>query len=148
MSITYLFGQLIHLFWFETSICKHTNLSNISRLWIEYRTTYLRRDMAPIMFAANLFQILLQQRTHGDDSVSHSFHLTQPLLIELRVVKNLGSNTSAMNWWIRVQRSDEDLDLRIDALLLFGRSANNRECSDTFTIETLANELAFGKGQC
>jgi hypothetical protein len=42
---------------------------------------------------------------------------------------------------VGVEGSDEDLDLRIDTFLLVCISADDREGSDTFTVETLPRTL-------
>lgn len=46
------------------------------QLKLERTTTYLRSNMAPIVFTTSFFQILLQQCTHRDDTVGHPFDLT------------------------------------------------------------------------
>jgi hypothetical protein len=43
-----------------------------------------------------------------------------------------------MDGRIGVERADENLDLRVDTLLLFGGLADNRESTNTLTIETLS----------
>jgi hypothetical protein len=43
-----------------------------------------------------------------------------------------------MDGRVRVQRAHEDLDLRVDTLLLIRRLADNREGTDTLTVETLS----------
>lgn len=41
-----------------------------------------------------------------------------------------------VNWRVRVEWSDDDFDLRVDALLLFGIGANNGEGPNAFTVKT------------
>ena len=64
--------------------------------------TYLRCDMAPVMLAPKPFKILLQKSSHVDDSISHILDLTKPLLLESRIVQDLGCNASTMDRWIGV----------------------------------------------
>jgi len=42
-----------------------------------------------------------------------------------------------MDRWVGVKRTDEDLDLGVDTLLLLGIRADNRESTNTLTVETL-----------
>ena len=89
------------------------------------------------MLAAESFEVFLQQRSHSNDTLSHSLDFAKPLLIQCRIIKDLGSDPRAMHWGIGIKRSDEDLELRIDTLLLFCIFTYNRECADTFTVEAL-----------
>lgn len=98
---------------------------------------YLVGDVAPVLLASELLQVLLQKSSHLDDTVSHALDFTEPLLVELGVVHDGRGNAGAVDWGVRVKRADEDFDLRIDALLLFGGLADNGECTDTLAIETL-----------
>lgn len=89
------------------------------------------------MLAAQVFQVLLEQSTHLDDAVSHVLDLTEPLLVQGRVVHDGGGDAGTVDGRVGVQRTGEDLDLRVDALLLLGRLANEGESTDTLTVETL-----------
>lgn len=93
--------------------------------------------MAPVVLAAELLEVLLEQGTHLDDAVSHSLELDEPLGVELGVVHDGGGDAGAVDGGVGVQRPNEDLDLRVDALLLFGRRTSNRECTYTFAIQSL-----------
>ena len=121
-STTHLLGQYIHLLGLQTSVCEHADLG---------------RDVAPIVLAAQLLEVLLQQSAHGDDAIGHILDLAQPLLVQSRVVQDFGSDARTVNRRVGVERSYEDLDLRVDTLLLLDRFANNREGTDTFAVETL-----------
>ena len=121
---TVLLGQGVHLFRLETSVGEHANLAG---------------DMAPVVFATKLLEVLLEESTHGDDAVSHALDLAQPLLVEFRVVQNGGSNTGTVDGRVGVKRADQDLDLRVDTLLLVGIGANDGEGTNTLTVETLTN---------
>jgi hypothetical protein len=122
-SVTYLLGQGIHLLRLQTSVCEHTDL---------------RGDVAPVVLAAKLLEVLLEKSAHADDTIGHALDLAEPLLVEGRVVEDFGCNACAVDWWVGVQRSHEDLDLRVDPLLLLGRLANHGESTHTLTIQTLA----------
>lgn len=93
--------------------------------------------MAPVVLATELLEVFLQQGAHGDDAVCHILHLTQPLFVQSRVVQDLGSDARAVNRRIGVERPHEDLDLRVDTLLLLDGFANNRKGTNTFAVETL-----------
>jgi hypothetical protein len=47
------------------------------------------------------------------------------LLVQGGVVEDLGCDTGTVDWRVGVERSDEDLDLRVDTLLLCGIGGNN-----------------------
>lgn len=94
--------------------------------------------MTPVVLAAEVLQVLLQQSTHADDAVRHSFDFSEPLLVQVGVVQDLGRDPGAVNGRVRVERAHEDLDLRVHALLLLCRIADNRERSDTLPIEPLS----------
>jgi hypothetical protein len=98
--------------------------------------------VAPVVLATELLEVLLEESTHGDDTVSHTLDLTQPLLVEFGVVQDGRSDTGTVDGRVGVKRADQDLDLRVDTLLLVGIGANNGEGTNTLTVETLAS-LAY-----
>jgi hypothetical protein len=61
------------------------------------------------------------------------------LLVEFGVVQNGRGDTGTVDRRVRVKRADQDLDLRIDTLLLVGISADDGEGTNTLTVETLGN---------
>jgi len=63
------------------------------------------------MLRSQILKLLLQKSTHSNDTISHAFNLTQPLLVQSLVVENLGGDTGTVNGRVGVERSDEDLDL-------------------------------------
>ena len=117
-----LLGQGVHLFGLETGVCEHADLAG---------------DVAPVVLATELLEVLLEEGTHGDDTVSHALDLAQPLLVEFRVVQDGGSDTGTVDRRVGVKRADQDLDLRVDTLLLVGVGANDGEGTNTLTVETL-----------
>ena len=60
-------------------------------------STNLRGDVAPVMLAAQVFQVLFQERSHFDDTLSHSLHFSEPLLVEVRAVQYLCSDASTVD---------------------------------------------------
>ena len=89
------------------------------------------------MLAAQIFEVLLQQRPHRDDPVRHPLDLPQPLPVQPAVVEDRRRDTCTVHWRVGVERPDKDLDLRIHSLLLFHGGTDDREGSYTLTIETL-----------
>lgn len=96
--------------------------------------------MGPVVLAAQLLQVLAEQGAHLDDAVGHALDLTQPLLVELGVVHDGGGNAGTVDGRVGVEGADEDLDLRIHALLLLGGLADEGESTDTLTVETLSEK--------
>jgi hypothetical protein len=47
------------------------------------------------------------------------------LLVQLGVVQHFGSDASTVDGRIRVERSNQNLDLRVNTLLFFSRFGNN-----------------------
>jgi hypothetical protein len=117
-----LLGQLLHAGGVETSVGEHADL---------------RGDVAPVLAAAKLLEVLFEESPHGDDAVGHLLDLTQPLLVEGGGVENLRGDAGTVNGRVGVQRADKDLDLRVDALLLLGRCADDGEGAYTLAVETL-----------
>lgn len=100
--------------------------------------------MAPVVLAAELLQVLLEQGAHADDPFRHALDLAEPLRVQRGVIEDLGRNPSTVDRWVGVEWSDEDLDLRIHPLLLFRRRAHDREGSDPLAIESLDRVSATG----
>lgn len=117
-----LLGESGHLLWGQSGIGEHANL---------------RGDVAPVVLAAESLEVLLEESTHLDDTVGHTFDLTKPLLVQGLVVEDGGSNASAVHWWVGVEWADDNLDLRVNAGLLLGVLGDNGESANTLTVETL-----------
>lgn len=99
--------------------------------------THLASDMAPIMLASKLLKVVLQERAHLDDAVGHTLDFTEPLLVKSGIVQDGGCNACTMDGRVRVKWANKDLDLGVHALLLLCRSTDNREGTNTLTVETL-----------
>lgn len=105
---------------------------------------YLARNVRPIVLAAEGLEVLPQQGAHANDAVGHALDFALPLLVQGRVVEDRGRNPRAVDRRVRVQRPDQDLDLRLDALLLLGGCGHDREGTAAFAVQTL--ELVSGGG--
>lgn len=99
--------------------------------------SHLAGDVRPVVLAAKVLQILLEESTHLNDTVGHALDLAQPLLVELGVIHNGRGDASTVDGRVGVEGTDEDLDLRVDTLLLLSRFADERESTNTFAVETL-----------
>jgi hypothetical protein len=119
-----LLGQGVHLFRLETSVGEHADLAG---------------DVAPVVLATKLLEVLLEKGTHGDDTVSHALDLAQPLLVEFGVVQNGRGDTGTVDRRVGVERANQNLDLRVDTLLLLDIGADDGEGANTLTVETLGN---------
>lgn len=124
-----LLGELGHLLGGQASVGEHADLAS---------------DVAPVVLAAELLEVVLEQGAHLDDAVGHALDLTQPLLVERRVVEDGAGNAGAVHGRVGVKRAHEDLHLGVDALGLFGGFGDDREGADTLAVETLKVKLVFG----
>lgn len=52
------------------------------------------------MLAAQPLEVLLEESTHLNDAAGHSLDLTEPLLVECRVVQDGRCNAGTVNWGI------------------------------------------------
>jgi hypothetical protein len=123
-----LLGQSIHLLGLETSKGEHADLAG---------------NVAPVLLATELLEVLLEESTHGDDAVSHTLDFTEPLLVELRVVEDGRGHTGSVDWRVRVERANQNLDLRVDTLLFLGVGADDREGTNTLTVQTLGELVSI-----
>lgn len=99
---------------------------------------YLAGDMGPIVLAAKLLEVGAEKRAHLNDTVGHTLDLTEPLLVQLGVGHDSRSHTGTVDGRVGVEGTDQDLDLRLDTLLLLDGLADEGEGTDTLTVETLA----------
>ena len=93
------------------------------------------------MLAAELLEVGAEEGTHLDDAVGHALNLTEPLLVQGSVVEDSGGDASTVNGGVGVEGADENLDLRLNALLLLGGLRDEGESTDTLTVQTLTNEI-------
>ena len=109
---TNLLGELLHLLGVQASVGEHPNLdSQLCTMTTPRKSLYLRSNMAPIMFAAESFEVFLQQRPHPNDAVCHFLDFSKPLLIQGRVVEDFRGNPSTVYGRVRIQWPDKDFDL-------------------------------------
>lgn len=125
---SHLLGKSVNLLRRQASVGEHSNLGS---------------DVGPIVLAAKLLEAVLQDRPHGDDPVGHLLDLPEPLLVEGLVVENFRRNARSVYGRVGVHRTNEDLDLRIDALLLLGGFSQDREGADTLAVETLHHHISI-----
>lgn len=98
---------------------------------------YLVGNMRPVMLTPQRLEVLLKQSTHLNNSIRHALDFTQPLGVQRGVVHDGRGDAGAVDRRVRVEWTNEDLDLRLDAFLLFGVFADEGECPDTFAVEAL-----------
>lgn len=48
------------------------------------------------------------QKSHGDDAVSHTIDLREPVLVKGHVVQDLRGNAGSENGWVGVHRADKE----------------------------------------
>lgn len=108
----------------------HSNKADIAE-------THLAGDVRPVVLAAKVLQVLLEQGAHLNDTVSHALNLTQPLVVQCRVAHDGRGHTGTVDRGVRVEGTDKDLELRVHTLLLLGGIAHKGEGTDTLTVETL-----------
>lgn len=125
-----LLGKSVHLLRLESGVGEHTNLAS---------------DVAPVVLAAELLEVLLQQGAHSDDAVRHALDLAEPLLVQCRVVQDGAGDTGTVDRWVGVERTDKNLDLRVDALLFLGIGADDRESTNTLAVETLLESVTHSE---
>ena len=107
------------------------------------RVRYLVGDVAPIMLAPKALQILFQKRSHGNDTVRHSFHFPKPLFVEGCIIQDFRCDSCPMNRRIRVQGPYKNFELRFNPRLLLCRCTHDRECAHALAIKTLHSELGI-----
>lgn len=118
----YLLRESIHLLGLQTGVGEHANLAG---------------DVGPVVLTAELLEVLAQESAHLDDTVSHALDLAEPLLVQRGIVHDCRGDAGTVDGWVGVERTDQDLDLRLDTLLLLTRLADKGEGTDTLTVETL-----------
>jgi hypothetical protein len=92
--------------------------------------------MIPVVLASQVLKILLQERSHLDDTVGHALDLTQPLLVQFRVAKDLACDACTIDGRVGVKWADEDLDLRVDAFLLLGAVCHDAKGTNSLAVKT------------
>jgi hypothetical protein len=95
------------------------------------------------VLAAELLKVLAQKSAHLNDAVGHALDLTEPLLVQGGVVHDGGGDAGTVDWGVGVEGTDENLDLRLNALLLLGGLADERKGTDTLTVETLQSHVSI-----
>jgi hypothetical protein len=89
------------------------------------------------VLAAKLLEVGAEEGAHLNDAVGHALDLAEPLLVEGWVVHDGGGDAGTVDGRVGVLGTDENLDLRLDALLLLGVLADEGEGTNTLTVQTL-----------
>eukprot|EP00966_Prymnesium_polylepis_P332110 7387646-Prymnesium_polylepis.2 len=97
--------------------------------------------MVPVVARARGDQLLLEQRAHPQDAVSHVLALAVVLRAQRIVREHLLDDERPVDRRQRVHRPDDQLELRRDALRLLGVGAHDRERADTLAVQP----KVFGK---
>ena len=100
-------------------------------------TTLCSTEVGDVAVAACTRAINSGTRRGEGDTDRFIADLTEPLLVEGRIVEDPRSDAGTVNGRVGVQWADQDLDLGVDALLLLGRLADNGEGTDTLAVKTL-----------
>ena len=90
-------------------------------------------------------QEVVESTTHADDPVGHELDFGFPLLVKILVGEDGVGDAGAVKGGVGVHGSDEDLQLTLDASLLFWIRGDEGESTDTFAVET--HILREGLGQ-
>jgi hypothetical protein len=91
------------------------------------------------VLAAKLLEVGAEERAHLNDAVGHALDLAEPLLVEGGVVHDGGRDAGTVDGRVGVLGTNENLDLRLDALLLLGVLADEGEGTNTLTVQTLSS---------
>jgi hypothetical protein len=93
-------------------------------------------DVRPLARSIEVDKRVVQLITHADDAVGHALDLGFPLAVELGIAEDGAGNAGTMERRVRVHRTDDDLELRLDASLLLRVGSHDRERADTLAVET------------
>lgn len=151
------FGQIAHILrgnarHRNTAVLREVNAEllrqTLALLLIHARETEhadLVGNVRPVARRAQLLQVVAQRGAHGDDTIGHQLHVTEPLLAERFVAQNFGHQPGTVNGRVRVHRSDQDLDLRHRTVGFVLAARDQRERSRALTIQ--AHVLGEALGQ-
>lgn len=114
-------GKFVALLRSKSRVAEHTNLLS---------------DVRPIASGAGSLEVLNEELAHLDDTIRHNLNVLAPLRSEIRVSQDGGDETSTRDGRVGVVRTDEDLELRIDASRLSGTISENVDGTNALTIET------------
>jgi hypothetical protein len=114
--------ELVNLLRLQTSVTEHTDLVG---------------DVAPVDLGTKVvFKVVSQLMSHVNDTISHGLDFTEPFLLQFGSVQNSADETGTVDGRVGVHGANQNLDLRVDTSLFLSVTANNRESTNTFTIET------------
>lgn len=126
-----LLGKSVNLFGREASVAEHANLGG---------------DVVPVLLGTKSLEVLLEKSSHSNHAVSHVLDFLEPLSLELRVGENDRGNAGTVDRGVRVEWSNDNLKLGINASLFFRALSNKGEGTNALTVEThvLGKRLAEG----
>ena len=91
-------------------------------------------------------QQVVESFAHVDDPIGHDPNLRLPFPIKLHVGEDSIDGAGAMEGWSGIHRSDDDLQLTLDAGLLLRVGGNKGESPDAFAVETHVLREGLGEG--
>jgi hypothetical protein len=114
-------GEAVNLLWGQSREAEHTNLLV---------------DVRPVAGGSELLQIVGKHGAHGDNAISHELYLAAPLSTKLSISKDGGDNTGSVDGRVGIHWANDDLQLRLNILLLDGGASDEVNGTNTLTIET------------
>ncbi|KAF1748076.1 hypothetical protein GCK72_024543 [Caenorhabditis remanei] len=105
-------------------------------------------DVLPVAGGSLLGEQVLELGSHGDDTISHQLDVSEPLFVESWVREDARSNTSSVDWWVRVEWTDEDLHLGSDTSGFVGIRESHvlGKGLGKDDVVSLLNEVSDGEG--
>lgn len=96
----------------------------------------LALDVAPFARGVEVFlESGVKLFSHADDTVSHSLHFRLPLSVEIGVTQDGIGNSGTVERGIRVQGSDDDLQLTVDTRLLSRVRSGEGESTNALSVQ-------------
>ena len=109
--------------------------------------TNLRGDVRPVLGGTVLLEVLHQESSHINDTVSHLAALLVPLSLELRVAKNDLDNTSTIEGRVGPEGTGSLLELRGNSGLLLSGLTDDRGATASLSVKTKVLGEGLGEGE-
>ena len=109
--------------------------------------TNLRGNVRPVLGGTVLLEVLHQESSHINDTVSHLAALLVPLSLELRVAKNDLDNTSTIEGRVGPEGTGSLLELRGDSGLLLSGLTDDRGATASLSVKTKVLGKGLGEGE-
>ena len=113
-------SQFIHLLASHPTEAEHTDLVG---------------DVLPRKGRTAFFEVLTQERSHFDDAIRHALHFLVPLRLERGIAENRGSDERTVHGWVRVHRTRDHLELRLDTVGFFLIFAHHAHGADALAVQ-------------